>query len=174
MIVQLGYRDAPALIAHITRHAAESGRDGDVIFRPRPATDPIDGPATIERHRSGWAQPLDVAHWVRSWGVVIDRDIRGHLDLYGGRLPAELHRATVGMGIERVARNQGYGRALLDTAIAWARASGLAWLDLGVFAHNERARKLYRAAGFVEVGTTRDRFRVEGIRIDDIAMTLSL
>jgi RimJ/RimL family protein N-acetyltransferase len=50
----------------------------------------------------------------------------------------------------------------------------LAWLDLGVFAHNHRARKLYAAVGFVEVGVTRDRFRVDDTRIDDVAMVLAL
>jgi RimJ/RimL family protein N-acetyltransferase len=43
-----------------------------------------------------------------------------------------------------------------------------------VFAHNHRARALYAAAGFIEVGTTRDRFRVDGVAIDDVAMTLAL
>jgi ribosomal protein S18 acetylase RimI-like enzyme len=80
----------------------------------------------------------------------------------------------LGMGVERGARGNGLGRALLAAAIAWARTAELAWLDLGVFAHNERARALYRTVGFVEVGTTRDRFRVDGVVIDDVAMVLAL
>ena len=57
----------------------------------------------------------------------------------------------------------------------WCRdATDLAWIDLGVFAHNEAARALYRKVGFVELGTTRDRFRVDGTSIDDIHMTLAL
>jgi RimJ/RimL family protein N-acetyltransferase len=43
-----------------------------------------------------------------------------------------------------------------------------------VFAHNHRARKLYASFGFVEVGITRDRFRVDGTVIDDVAMVLAL
>jgi ribosomal protein S18 acetylase RimI-like enzyme len=78
------------------------------------------------------------------------------------------------MGIERAHRGQGHGRGLLAAAIAWAREAGLAWLDLGVFAHNPRARALYRSVGFVEVGTTRDRYRVDGRQIDDVAMALRL
>jgi ribosomal protein S18 acetylase RimI-like enzyme len=174
MIVQLDDADLPALVTHIARHSRESGRSGDPIFRPRSSDAPIDELATIERHRIGWSQPLDEPYWLRTWGAVVDDEIRGHLDLHGGRLPSEFHRAMLGMGVERGARGQGYGRALLAAAIAWARNAELSWLDLGVFAHNERARALYRTVGFIEVGTTRDRFRVEGVAIDDVAMVLAL
>jgi ribosomal protein S18 acetylase RimI-like enzyme len=174
MIVQLDDADLPALVAHIARHSRESGRGGDPIFRPRSSDAPIDELATIERHRMGWSQPLDEPYWLRTWGAVVDSEIRGHLDLHGGRLPSEFHRAMLGMGVERGARGQGHGHALLAAAIAWARNAELSWIDLGVFAHNERARALYRAVGFIEVGTTRDRFRVEGVAIDDVAMVLAL
>jgi GNAT superfamily N-acetyltransferase len=174
MIVQLDDADLPALVAHIARHSRESGQDGDPIFRPRSSDAPIDEPATIERHRVGWAQPLDEPYWLRTWGAVVDGEIRGHLDLHGGRLPSEFHRAMLGMGVERGSRGHGLGRALLAAAIAWARKAELSWLDLGVFAHNERARALYRAVGFVEIGVTRDRFRVDGVAIDDVAMALAL
>jgi RimJ/RimL family protein N-acetyltransferase len=174
MIVQLADVDLPALVGHIARHSAESGRDGDLIFRPRSSDAPIDELATIERHQIGWAQPLDEPYWLRTWGVVIDGEIRGHIDLHGGRLSTEFHRAMLGMGVERAWRGQGHGRALLATAIGWARNAELAWLDLGVFAHNHRARALYAAVGFVEVGVTRDRFRVDGMSIDDVSMVLAL
>jgi RimJ/RimL family protein N-acetyltransferase len=174
MIVQLDDARLPRLVAHIARHSRESGHDGDLIFRPRSSDAPIDEAATIERHRAGWAQPLDEPHWLRTWGVVIDGEIRGHLDLHGGRLSTEFHRAMLGMGVERRWRGRGHGRALLATAIAWAKSVELSWLDLGVFAHNHRARKLYAEVGFVEVGITRDRFRVDGAVIDDVTMVLAL
>jgi RimJ/RimL family protein N-acetyltransferase len=174
MIVQLEDAHLPKLVAHIGRHSRESGEGGDPIFRPRSSDAPIDEPATIERHRTGWAQQLDEPYWLRTWGVVEGGEIRGHLDLHGGRLSSEFHRAMLGMGIERSWRGNGRGRALLAAAIAWSRDAQLAWLDLGVFAHNHRARKLYAAFGFVEVGITRDRFRVDGAAIDDVAMVLAL
>lgn len=174
MIALLDDVHLPQLVAHIARHSRESGRGGDLIFRPRSSEAPIDEPATIERHRAGWTQAIDEPYWLRTWGVVIDGQIRGHLDLHGGRLSSEFHRAMLGMGVERGWRGRGHGRALLETAIAWARRAALSWLDLGVFAHNHRARKLYASFGFVEVGTTRDRFRVDGTVIDDVAMVLAL
>lgn len=166
--------DFPALFAHLCRHGDESGRDGDVIFRPRSQHEVMDEVQLGTRHRAGWGRSLDQPLWLRTWGVIVDNAIVGHLDLHGGRLPAELHRATLGMGVERRARRKGFGRALLDTAIAWARGNQLAWLDLGVFAHNEVARALYRAVGFVEVGLVKDQFRVDGVAIDDVAMALAL
>ena len=174
MIRMLAVDDLPALFGHTCRHAGESGRDGDVVFRPRAHHEVIDEVAVREHVRAAWERRLDEPLWQRTWGVIVDRAIVGHLDLHGGRMPAELHRATLGMGIERRARRRGFGRALLDTAIAWARAQGLAWLDLGVFAHNEVARALYRSVGFVEIGYAKDQFRVEGAIIDDVTMTLAL
>jgi ribosomal protein S18 acetylase RimI-like enzyme len=174
MIAQLDDDHLPALVAHIARHGSESGRDGDLIFRPRESNAPIDELATIERHRTGWAQPLDEPHWLRTWGLVVEGQVRGHVDLHGGRLASEFHRAMLGMGVERPWRGRGHGRALLAAAIAWARSAELAWIDLGVFAHNRRARALYQSVGFVEVGITRDRFRVDGAVIDDVAMVLAL
>jgi GNAT superfamily N-acetyltransferase len=174
MIVQLEEVHLPQLVAHIARHSRESGQGGDLIFRPRSSDAPIDEPATVERHRAGWSQSLDEPYWLRTWGVVVDGHIRGHLDLHGGRLPSEFHRAMLGMGVERPFRGRGHGRALLGAAIGWSRGAGLAWLDLGVFAHNSRARKLYASVGFVEVGVTRDRFRVDRAVIDDVAMVLAL
>ena len=149
---------------------ARWGRD----LRPRPAEDPLDEELTISRHLEGWSKPLSEALWLRTWGIIDGDMIRGHLDLHGGRLPAELHRATLGLGIERGARGTGLGRALIDVAINWARDAELAWLDLSVFAHNTRARKLYVSTGFVVVGQVHDQFRVDGARIDDVAMVLRL
>ncbi|HWO18278.1 MAG TPA: GNAT family N-acetyltransferase [Kofleriaceae bacterium] len=179
-IALLADAHASTLCAHIWRHGKESGTDGDVIFQPRLSGEELDVPAAIERHRAEWGRPLFCPQWLRTWGLFEDEaagpdaTIVGHLDLRGGRLPAELHRATLGMGLERPARRQGHGRALIETAIVWARARGLAWLDLGVFAHNRPARALYESMGFVEVGTTRDQFRVDEASIDDVAMTLRL
>jgi ribosomal protein S18 acetylase RimI-like enzyme len=60
--------------------------------------------------------------------------------------------------------------------VAWARSEAkLLWIDLGVFATNTPARKLYTRMGFVELGFRRDAFRVlEGVPIDDVQMTLKL
>jgi len=57
----------------------------------------------------------------------------------------------------------------------WAlKETSLAWIDLGVFAHNLAARRLYERLGFRETGRSRDAFRIDDERIDDIQMVLDL
>jgi ribosomal protein S18 acetylase RimI-like enzyme len=170
----LGTSDMRDLLEHLRRAAQESGRDGDVVFRPRSVHEPFDDKASRERHRTAWLRAVGEPHWARTWGLIVDGALAGHVDLHGGLLLGEQHRATLGIGIERHGRGRGWGRGLMETAIAWAREQGIAWIDLGVFSDNAPARVLYAKLGFVEIGTWRDRFRVDGKHIDDIQMTLAL
>lgn len=97
----------------------------------------------------------------------------GGLTLVGADLLASMHRAGLGVGVERAYRGQGWGRKLLEAAIAWARQDPrLDWIDLGVFEGNDRALALYRRLGFIEHGRVVDLFRVDGLRITDIQMSL--
>jgi GNAT superfamily N-acetyltransferase len=119
---------------------------------------------------------LDEPLWGRAW-MLLDEHERavGHLELRGGRVPAEMHRATLGMGIMTPHRRAGNGRRLVETAIAWAREANLAWIDLGVFSGNEPARRLYAAMGFRAIGTREDAFRLDaGVAVDDVMMVLPL
>ena len=63
MFVLLGESDVSALLAHLRRHLAESGRAGDAIFSPRSADLPFDAEATADRHVSAWARALDEPQW---------------------------------------------------------------------------------------------------------------
>ncbi|MDW5597451.1 GNAT family N-acetyltransferase [Conexibacter stalactiti] len=47
------------------------------------------------------------------------------------------------------ARGRGLGRALMETAIALARAEGADWIDLGTSEDDHAARALYESLGFV-------------------------
>ena len=49
-------------------------------------------------------------------------------------------------------RGQGVAAALLDAALAWARARGAREMQLGVLRGNDGARRLYERAGFRDVG----------------------
>lgn len=156
---------------HVERHAAESGRGGDPLFAPFTEFDH----ETYEDTRyESWRRPTDAPGWERCWAVLDGERVVAHLDLTGGSLYSQLHRARLGIGVERSYRGKGHGTALLDAALRWAKSGGLAWVDLSVFAHNQRAYELYRRFGFVEVGRTRDAYRVEGTSIDDVHMTLGL
>jgi len=160
-----------ALQAHFDRHRAESGR-GDIHFMPFAPDDP-DGPRGL--NTDGLALPLSEPAWQRAFAAWSGNEVVGHVDLKGGRLKSTLHRCELGIGIERHARGAGLGRALMLRAIEHVqKAPGLDWLDLRTFGHNTPALALYQSLGFVEVGVIEDFIRVEGERIDDVLMTLSV
>ena len=69
------------------------------------------------------------------------------------------------------ARGRGIGAALLDAAIAWARARRAHALHLGVTAGDGAAARLYRRAGFVDVGAPEPR---PGTSLFEQAMVLKL
>jgi RimJ/RimL family protein N-acetyltransferase len=169
----LGHEDVLLFNEHFSRHRSESGR-GDWHFMPF-APDDAPGPAGMDPRRLN--VPLDAPGWQRWFGAFADGGARivGHVDVKGETLATARHRCELGIGIERSHRGQGLGRRLMETAIRFAReADSIAWLDLKVFAHNAPARALYRSLGFIEIGTVRDRFRIEGTRIDDVIMTLDV
>jgi RimJ/RimL family protein N-acetyltransferase len=174
-----GADDVRALTKHWSREVLDNGDDG-LFFSPyepdedaRPAT-----PDRVESIARALVRPLDEPSWQRAWVLrshALGPRVLGSLSLYGGRLPSELHRVGLGMGIEPEHRGRRIGSAMVETALEWARAQErLAWIDLGVFAMNARARALYKRFGFVEVSERRDAFRVRGVSITDVSMTLAL
>ncbi|MBV8948165.1 MAG: GNAT family N-acetyltransferase [Solirubrobacterales bacterium] len=66
---------------------------------------------------------------------------------------------SVGMAIQRTARGQGGGRALLGAVQEHARTSGAHKISLEVWTDNVRAIALYAAAGFQVEGLRRDHYR---------------
>jgi RimJ/RimL family protein N-acetyltransferase len=166
--------DPDAYARHIVDHMAESGRGGLPHFA-------ISRLWSRDDVRAGFvsrlSKPLDEPLWGRTWLLVEGASrVVGHLELRGGRVPAEMHRATLGMGILRAHTGRGHGRRLVDAAVCWARdAAGLTWIDLGVFASNAPARKLYARMGFLEIGRREDAFHLDaGPQVDDIQMALRL
>lgn len=167
--------DLDAYADHIVRHSAESGRDGSVHFALNRSPDPA---MIRDTARQRWDRSLDEPQWGRCFLLVEPETafVVGHIELRGGRMQAEMHRAMLGMGIERAFTGIGHGQRLMEAAITWARRKArLSWIDLGVFEHNAPARRLYRRVGFVENGIRKDAFRIDtGIRVTDISMELKL
>lgn len=155
---------------HIERHAAESGRQGDIVFAP---FSEFDRDAYETTRYESWRRAVDLPGWERCWGAIDGDRIVGHVDLTGGHLYSALHRARLGVGVERAQRGKGLGSALLAVALRWAKSEpDLAWIDLSVFEHNVKARRLYEKLGFRETGRTPDAYRVNKLAIDDVHMTL--
>ena len=154
----------------------ENGADG-IWFSPRAPEEPtgFDEPrrASIAL---GLARGVDEAEWIRLWHAVDDRGrVVGDVNLRGNRLTAEQHRCTLGIGLLATHRGRGLGRALLATAVDWAKSQAvLEWVDLGVFDGNAPAIRLYESFGFVRWGAVEDRFRVRGVSVADVQMALRL
>ena len=62
----------------------------------------------------------------------------------------------IGMMVHEQYRGRGVGKHLLQGAIDWTKAKGYKEMNLLVFAHNERARKLYEQFGFIETEYYKD------------------
>jgi RimJ/RimL family protein N-acetyltransferase len=159
----------------VVEHVGESGREGSPIFALSRTVSRDD---IRSRSMERWVRAISEPLWGRAWLLWAEepRRVVGHIELVGGRVPSELHRAVLGMGMLRAYTGKGNGRRLMDIAVAWARSEAkLLWIDLGVFANNTPARKLYARMGFVELGFRRDAFRLgDGTSIDDVQMTLRL
>jgi GNAT superfamily N-acetyltransferase len=72
------------------------------------------------------------------------------------------------------ARGRGAGVALLEAALAAARANGATRAALWVNSENAPARRLYERAGFRETGRVPQGITVQGQEMDDVLMTLAL
>ena len=162
-------------LRHMLAVDAGSGVDGAAHSHPYGTSDPFDLQEGRAREVTRWSTEIDDVGWRRVWGL-FDRDgLVGHVYLAGGELRSELHRVNMGMGIDVAHRRQGGGTLLLESAIAWARGhAGIDWIDLGVFFDNPGAKALYERLGFVVLGRTPDRFRVDGHSLGDTAMTLKV
>ncbi|MBK8252082.1 MAG: GNAT family N-acetyltransferase [Polyangiaceae bacterium] len=173
-IVPAQLRDTGEYSSFIVQHMAESGQNGSPVFAPghKPSREDVRDHAALR-----WSKKLTEPAWGRAFLLVNKtHNIFGHIELRGGRLISELHRASLGMGILRSHVGRGYGTRLLEYALFWARSQPqLAWVDLGVFEGNEPAFRLYKRAGFVVEYTRQDAFRLaNGRSVNDIWMTLQL
>lgn len=173
--------DAVDFATFLIRHLAESGTPGTPDFAPMREASRTD---VIRENERKWATPLSAPAWGRTF-LLWDREPRaialkaahvvGYVELRGAYAPAAGHRAELSIGMDAPYRGQGWGRRLMETAIAFAReVPQIAYVDLRVFAGNPRARALYQKMGFVEVGYIPDAFRFPEGSVDDIPMVLRL
>jgi putative acetyltransferase len=102
-------------------------------------------------------------------GVVV-----GRLSLARDQHPASAHVADLGLMVAGTHRRQGIGRALLETAVMWAREAEIDKLELHVFPWNEPAIQLYESFGFEREGYRKSHYRRGHERADAILMAYSL
>ena len=84
------------------------------------------------------------------------------------------HVAEIAIIVSNAYRRAGFGRSMLEIAIAWCRQVGIAKLSLQVFTGNHRAIALYRSLGFVDEGIARGEVRMPAGDRDLLLMALRL
>lgn len=104
----------------------------------------------------------------QSGGAVI-----GRLSLARDAHPASAHVADLGLMVAKDVRGRGVGRALLATAVEWARGSGIRKLELHVFPWNGPAIRLYERFGFEQEGYRRAHYRRSGDDADVDAILMA-
>ena len=107
--------------------------------------------------------------------VVEDGDrLVGRLSLARDGHPASSHVADLGLMVAASHRRRGVGRALLEQAVAWAKAAGVRKLELHVFTWNEPAIALYESFGFEREGFRKGHYLRAGEHVDAILMAFWL
>lgn len=173
MIRPLTPDDLPSYVDYETVMSDASGRI-DLHHGPFPAGQSVPEDFS-ERVGDRMATAIGSNDWRRYWGAFDVSTLVGVAHVAGSGLAAESHRCFLGLGVLPSHRRRGLARQLLRAVVVWCRTEPtIEWLDLGVFGQNLGAIELYRTEGFVEIGRTTDRFRVDGTSIDDISMTLAV
>lgn len=96
----------------------------------------------------------------------------GWCDIQSLRAEGMRHAGVVGMGLLPEYRGRGLGRRLLDGCVARAREQGLSRIQLGVWASNAAAVRLYERSGFEREGVRRRARYLDGEWDDLIEMAL--
>jgi ribosomal-protein-alanine N-acetyltransferase len=97
--------------------------------------------------------------------------VLGYFVAMRGVEEAHLLNLTVAPAFQR----QGWGQILLDALALWARGQGLQWLWLEVRMGNDRARAVYQANGFQQVGLRKRYYPAAGdAREDALVMSRAL
>ena len=113
----------------------------------------------------------------RIFGAFDDTALVGMVGFFRATYAKTRHHGTIwGMYTAPEARGQGIGRALMETALAFARTlPGLEQVNLSVVTTNAGARALYLSLGFVVDGLERNALKLpDGSYLDEEHMVLFL
>lgn len=131
----------------------------------------------------GWRSEADERRYLKAIrryphaAVYVAEDgdrIVGRLSLSRDQHPASAHVADLGLMVASSHRRQGIGRALLETAVMWAREAEITKLELHVFPWNGPAIALYEGFGFEREGYRKRHYRRGREQADAILMALAV
>jgi putative acetyltransferase len=155
--------DAPELVALAAAVGQEPGEWLLTTETWRPVADERRYLKAVRRH-------ADAAVYVALDG----ERIVGRLSLARDPHPASPHVADLGLMVAATHRRRGIGTALLETAVSWAKGSGVSKLELHVFPWNEPAIELYERFGFEREGLRRGHYLRNGEAVDALLMAYHL
>jgi RimJ/RimL family protein N-acetyltransferase len=163
LLVRAGVIDDAARILEIA-HAVLA--DGEFTI-----TEPDELPSSEDQEREWIRQLLDAPGKILLVGVIAD-SLVGIINFENGHRRRIAHRGSLHMSVLEEWRDQGIGRALLQSLIQWAEEQPiLEKLCLSVLATNARGIKLYLSLGFVEEGRCPRSVKVgPGHYVDEILM----
>jgi phosphinothricin acetyltransferase len=128
-----------------------------------------DGLATFETEVPSWDA------WAESHPVRIVAETGGEVVGWAALSPASSRRCYAGVlensvYVDRGARGQGVGRALLDALIKRARQTGAWTIQTSIFPENRASLALHERCGFRVVGTRERIAKRDGIWRDTILL----
>lgn len=160
--------DAESIIAYVLEVMREPGID------LLSTADEFAARYTIEREQD-FITRLAQSHHDLFLVAELAGEIVGQLTLVAGEHEADRHEVTLGLTVRRDRRNQGVGRRLLETGIAWAqRTPAITRIELQVFARNAAAIHLYESLGFQHEGRRRRAILRDSAYLDEIIMGMLL
>ena len=107
--------------------------------------------------------------------VALDGDkIVGNAIVERNRVARYHHRAEISITVIKEYWGRGIGSRLMEMMIDFAKSTGIEILYLEVRADNERAIRLYKKYGFVEIGVYESFFKIDSKYYDARFMTLKL
>jgi ribosomal protein S18 acetylase RimI-like enzyme len=98
--------------------------------------------------------------------------IVGWCQIKSGRWEGYTHMGWLQMGVHKDYRGKGIGTALLGQALEEARSLGLERVELGVYASNLAAIRLYEKYKFQREGRKKRARKLDGVYDDIIDMAL--
>lgn len=132
-----------------------------------------DAPPTLEKVTASLSELIVAPNSVHLLAT-LGGEVIGGLDFTGYRKPQLAHGGEFGMSVAKPYRNQGIGSALLRALFAWAPEHGVLRIELGAFANNPDAIRLYERHGFQREGLRRNALRLGAGFIDIIGMAKQL
>jgi RimJ/RimL family protein N-acetyltransferase len=137
--------------------------------------DPDEPMFTEEWERGYLATQAARLDWCGFAAISDSGEVVGMVTIDGKKRSAMRHCGVLGISVRADFRGLGAGRALMERAVAWVRASGvISRIELQVLARNTTAIHLYERLGFQYEGRHPRAFYRDSQYLDDLTMGLLL